>query len=192
MPNLSSSALTKKNMIASLKKLMKKKPLHKISVREITEDCGVNRQTFYYHFQDIYDMVKWMYQQEALVLLAEHDNILLWQDGLLRLFHYLDDNREVCLCALNSVSHAELKRMLYDDVHDILKRVIVNIGRDLPNVKEEYVEFLTHFYTLSLASMVESWLAGGVSQTPEELIAMIDTTLTDHMNGAIARINGEN
>lgn len=45
----------------SLRKLMVTKPLSKISIREITEDCGVNRQTFYYHFHDIFDLLEWMF-----------------------------------------------------------------------------------------------------------------------------------
>ena len=52
---------TKRALAASLKKLAAKKPLDKITVIDITEDCGVNRQTFYYHFQDIFDLVEWIF-----------------------------------------------------------------------------------------------------------------------------------
>lgn len=48
------SQTTKKALAASLKKLLKRKSLDKITVIDITEDCGVNRQTFYYHFKDTY------------------------------------------------------------------------------------------------------------------------------------------
>ena len=46
------SLLTEKALAASLKKLLEKKTLDKITVKDITDDCGVNRQTFYYHFHD--------------------------------------------------------------------------------------------------------------------------------------------
>ena len=52
------SEITKKALAASLKKLLEQKTLDKITVVDLAEDCGVNRQTFYYHFQDIYDLVE--------------------------------------------------------------------------------------------------------------------------------------
>ena len=51
------SQTTKRALEASLKKLLLEKPLNKITINDITEDCGVNRMTFYYHFKDIYDLV---------------------------------------------------------------------------------------------------------------------------------------
>ena len=51
------SQTTKRALEASLKKLLLEKPLNKITINDITEDCGVNRMTFYYQFKDIYDLV---------------------------------------------------------------------------------------------------------------------------------------
>ena len=59
------SQTTKRALEASLKKLLLQKPLHKITINDITEDCGVNRMTFYYHFKDIYDLVDWIMVEDA-------------------------------------------------------------------------------------------------------------------------------
>ena len=59
------SKLTKRALAASLKKLLAQKPLSKITIADITEDCGMNRMTFYYHFQDIYDLIDWICQEEG-------------------------------------------------------------------------------------------------------------------------------
>lgn len=59
------SQMTKKSLAVSLKKMLAQKPLEKIKVIDITEDCEVNRQTFYYHFKDIYDLLEWVYTNEA-------------------------------------------------------------------------------------------------------------------------------
>ena len=56
---------TKRALEASLKKLLLRKPLNKITINDITEDCGVNRMTFYYHFKDIYDLVDWILVEDA-------------------------------------------------------------------------------------------------------------------------------
>ena len=59
------SQITKRALAASLKKLLAQKPLSKITIADITEDCGINRMTFYYHFQDIYDLIDWICQEEG-------------------------------------------------------------------------------------------------------------------------------
>ncbi len=60
------SQTTKRALEASLKKkLLLQKPLNKITINDITEDCGVNGMTFYYHFKDIYDLVDWIMVEDA-------------------------------------------------------------------------------------------------------------------------------
>ncbi|QCR30848.1 TetR/AcrR family transcriptional regulator [Lysinibacillus sp. SGAir0095] len=180
---------TKQILAISLKELMKNKPLEKISIRELTENANVNRQTFYYHFEDIYDLLKWTFQQETIQLLDVHENSLLWKEGLLELFKYLEANKDFCLCALQSLGRGHLKRFFYSDISTILGRVIKSLCEKL-NSGEEHIAFLTHFYTLSLAGLVESWLLGEMDHTPEEIIEIIDMFIQDQIRGAEHRING--
>ena len=65
------SQVTKRALEQSLKHLLLKKPLTKITVGEIAEDCGINRMTFYYHFKDIYDLVEWSCLEDAKRALDE-------------------------------------------------------------------------------------------------------------------------
>ena len=125
------SEAAKREICAALKALMAQKPLNKITVAEIMQSCGMARQHFYYHFEDIYDAVRWMFDQEAVALLREHEGIMLWQDGLLQLFQYLQENRSVCLCALPSISREHLKRFFQTDVHVIIQGTIERIAEEL-------------------------------------------------------------
>ena len=59
------AVLTKKALAAALKERLKTNTLDNIRVKDIAEDVGVNRQTFYYHFTDIYALVEWMFEEEA-------------------------------------------------------------------------------------------------------------------------------
>ena len=74
---------TKLALAMSLKNLLTKKFLDDITVKEIVEDCQVNRQTFYYHFQDIYDLLRFFLDHETQVTVAGSAN---WQEALLRCF----------------------------------------------------------------------------------------------------------
>lgn len=186
-----SSRATKQAIAAALKELMAQKPLDKVTVSEIMDRCGMVRQHFYYHFEDIYDLVRWMFQEEAVSLLERQEGALLWQEGLLQLFQYLQENRAVCLCALNSLSRTHLKHFFQTDLYAIIGRTVDAVAGEAGCRDEEHLELLTHFYVIALAGMVESWLLGEIDRTPEELIRFADTLLRDQVRGAAERLQEE-
>ena len=179
---------TKLAICAALKKLMAQKPLEKITVGEIMDSCGMIRQHFYYHFENIYDLVRWMFQEEAISLLKQQEGALLWQEGLLQMFRYLQENRAVCLCALNSLGRTYLKRFFFTDISSIVRHSVDVITASMGFAAEESdLEMTTHFYVVALAGMMESWLLGEIDKTPEDLISFADTLLQNQIRGAAAR-----
>ena len=182
------SEAAKREICAALKSLMAQKPLNKITVAEIMQSCGMVRQHFYYHFVDIYDAVRWMFDQEAVALLREHEGVMLWQDGLLQLFQYIQENRAVCLCALHSMSREHLKRFFQTDIHAIIQNTIQRIVMELDcQASDREVDLLTRFYVGALVSMIEEWLLGEIQEPPEELLRFADQLLKDHVRGAALR-----
>ncbi len=185
------SEQTKYALAEALKEWMAVKPVDKITIQDLTERCGIRRQTFYYHFQDVYDLLRWMFQEEAVTLLEQHKGTLLWQEGLLQLFHYIEDNHAVCLCALQSVGRDHLKRFFKADIYAIIHRTVEQLGQDVgaieAGVTEEDIALMTHIYVISFASVLESWLLGEIDRTPEELIAFADQMLQDFIRGSRMR-----
>lgn len=190
--NPSVSEQTKLQLAAALKILMAQKSMDKITIAELTSLCNIRRQSFYYHFEDIYDLLRWMIENEAISLLKQQEGALLWKEGLLQLFRYLEENRTVCLCALKSVGRDHLRRFFEADIYAIIHRTIEqlteNIGLHSNLDSFVDVEMLTHFYVVALAGMIESWLLGEIDRTPEQLIQFVDIILNDQINGAAARV----
>ena len=185
------SEAAKQEICASLKELMAQKPLNKITIAEIMRICGMARQHFYYHFEDIYDAVRWMFEEEAVALLREHEGVMLWQDGLLQLFQYLQENRAVCLCALHSISREHLKCFFQTDLHAIIQGTIQSITAELQyHASGQELALLTKFYVGALASLMEDWLLEEIPESPEELIQFVDQLLRDHVRGAALRLTG--
>ena len=137
----------KVEICSALKGLMAHKPLNKITVAEVMKTCGMARQHFYYHFEDIYDAVRWMFEEEAVALLREHEGVMLWQDGFLQLFQYLQENRAVCLCALRSMGRDHLKAFFQTDIQVMIQNTIRSIAAEL-NYQggERELALLTQFY----------------------------------------------
>ncbi len=186
------SLRTKRALAAALKELMAQKAVDKINIKELTDACGIRRQNFYYHFNDIYDLMSWMFHEEALSLLEQHDGTLLWQEDLLNLFRYLEKNRAVCLCALRSLGREHLKRFFESDLHSIIQRTVEQIGDRIGVIEagtpKDDVKLMTHFYIIAVTGIMESWITGEIDRTPEELVDFIDMTLKDHIRGAALRI----
>ena len=186
---------TKHALAQALKELMIQKPIDKITIHDLTDRCGIRRQNFYYHFADVYDLLRWMFQEEALALLRQHEGTLLWQEGLLQLFHYIEDNRAVCLCALRSVGREHLKRFFEADIHAIIHRTVEQLAQETgalhAGVTEDEVALMTHVQVVSYAAIIESWLLGEIDRSPEELVAFADQMLQDHIRGARLRWSGK-
>lgn len=182
--------MTKRRMVESLKKKMNQKPLNKITVKELIEDTGLNRQTFYYHFQDIYDLVEWMFEQEAIDILHETVSFHTWEEACLRLLHYVEENRQVCLCTLHSMGRSHLESFFYKDLKGLIRSLVDQASDEMAApVTEKYREFLAHYYTIAFAGMLVSWLKGEISGTPEEVIDMLSITVSDNIRGAVMRFS---
>ena len=188
---LFASEHTKQQLASALKVLMAERPMDKITISDLTAICKIRRQSFYYHFEDIYDLLRWMFQNEAISL-QQHEGALLWQEGLLQLLRYLEENRAVCLCALKSMGRDHIKRFFEADIYSIIHHTIEQLGENIgsnPQLDSFVdIEMLTHFYVTALAGMTESWLLDEIDRSPEQLIDFADTILNSQLRGAALRI----
>ena len=127
---------TKKAFAASLKKLMEKKPLSKITVSEIAQDCDVNRKTFYYHFEDIYDLLQWMLEQEAVEVVKQFDLMVDYEEAITFVLDYVGENRHILNCAYDSMGRDKLKDFFFRDFIDIMRSLLGSVEHlsrpDLP------------------------------------------------------------
>lgn len=186
-----SSAATRRAISEALKALMLQKPLDKITIGEIMDACGMRRQHFYYYFTDIYDLLRWTFEEEALQLRREQSGDLPWQEGLLQLFHYIADHRATCLCALDSLGREYLKQLFETDISGIVRRTVDRLARENGFPENAAMEdTAVRFLTLALAGVMESWLRGELTQTPEELIGIFSTIFQDYIRGAKLRHSG--
>lgn len=133
---------TKEKLAASLKKKMCKKSLNKITVSELIEDCDLNRRTFYYHFEDIYALVAWMFEQEAVKLLKHSDSCLTCEEGVLLLLQYVQNNVALCKCALGGLGREYLRKFFKDDALSITGNIVHELSDGL-QVDEKFIDCIT-------------------------------------------------
>lgn len=163
MKHVITTMYTKKALSASLKKLMETKPFSKITVRELIADCGLNRKTFYYHFQDMRDLLRWTLRQEAIDVVKSFDLAVDYEAAILFIIDYLEQNQHMLNCVYDSIGRDELKLYLYDDFAEVGKMIIATaekqVGKEL---SAEYKSLLVTFYTDGIIGIVIEWLHGGI------------------------------
>lgn len=169
---------TKKTLADSLKKAMKAKPLSKITVSEIINDCGVNRKTFYYHFEDIYALLKWMLDQEAIEVVKNYDLLVNPEEALAFVIDYVDANKHIIDCAYDSMGRDEMKRFFMTDMYGVVRSIIDSVADEIGAiVDDDFKDFLTTFYTEALAGMLINYFQGSERRSREELIDYIQLIL---------------
>ena len=111
---------TKHILEESLKKLMLEKPLDKITIRDLTEDCGISRMAFYYQFKDIYDLVEWSCLEDATRALAGKKTYDTWSEGLVQIFDAVYENKPFILNAYRCISRDQIESFLFHLTSDLL------------------------------------------------------------------------
>lgn len=173
---------TKKAFAASLKKLMEKKSLSKISVSELIVDCGVNRKTFYYHFEDIHALLKWMLEQEAIEVVKQFDLMVNYEEAILFVMDYVDKNRHILNCAYDGMGRDGLKRFFYADFIGIIHALIDNAENNTGQyISMDFKNFLCDFYVEAMAGTLINWFrdnaAGDRDKTISYLVGILKASL---------------
>jgi probable dihydroxyacetone kinase regulator len=163
------SQTTKKAIAESLKKLLIKKPLSKITINDIVDDCGITRQTFYYHFTDIYDLIEWIFTSEATIALNGEKTYDTWQEGFLHIFQYVLDNKAFVTNTYHSINREQLERYLYNETYNLLIGVVEEKAAGL-SVKEEDKTFIADFYKYGFTGLMLGWIRTGMKDEPSLII----------------------
>lgn len=180
------SQMTKRALVASLKDLLAEKPLDKITVTDLTEHCGVNRMTFYYHFKDIYDLVEWACIESATRALAGQKTYDTWQQGFLQIFEAVLDNKPFILNVYHSVSREQVEIYLYKLTYDLLIGVVEEKSAGM-NVREEDKKFIADFYKYAFVGLMLDWVKRGMKDDPHVIINDLSVVMSGNVTAALER-----
>ena len=180
------SQVTKRALVASLKNQLLKKPLDKVTISDITDDCGISRMTFYYHFKDIYDLIEWAFEEEASRILEGKKDYDTWQQGYLRIFEDLNANKPFIMNVYRSISREKVENYLYRITYDLLIHVINEKAKGM-NVRDEDKEFLANFYKYAFVGLVLDWIKHDMKDDPNIIVADLSVAIRGSVS---ARWNG--
>ena len=156
---------TKQALEASLKHLLLQKPLDKITISDLTKDCGISRMAFYYHFKDIYDLVgKKTYST--------------WTEGLLQIFEVVYENKPFIMNAYRCISREQIENFLFQLTSDLIMGVVKEQEQAAnTTIPDKDKRFIADFYKYSFVGIMLDWIKQGMKEDYGEIARMIAITL---------------
>lgn len=180
------SQITKRALVQSLKSLLQQKPLSKITISDITEDCGISRMTFYYHFKDIYDLVEWACAEDVARALQNKKTYDTWQQGFVQIFHAVRENKVFVMNVYRCVSREQVEKYLTPLTDDLLLGVINELSAGMV-VRAEDKAFIAQVYSYAFVGLMLDWIKDEMKQNPETLVNRFALVIQDDVSCALNR-----
>lgn len=167
---MSDSLITKKAIANGIKELTKKKSFDKITVQDITEICGLNRQTFYYHFQDKYELVDWIYYNEAISIIVNDLTYDNWDEKVLEMLIKMKNEDYFYENTMKASLENEFREYLYHVTCELFCDIIDRIDEN-GALNQDNKRFIAEFYTFGIVGIIISWVQNGMKESPEYIIS---------------------
>ncbi|MCI9214050.1 MAG: TetR family transcriptional regulator [Oscillospiraceae bacterium] len=154
MPNFTRRAIKE-----SFLKLLNQRPLNQITVKDIVEDCGINRNSFYYHFSDLPALVEEIMAERVSAMVENHPTVDSVQEGADAIVEFVMHNKRAIYHIYNSVSRDVFERHLME-----VCRYVVTTYLDgmLEEVEEADRDAILRFHRCACFGSVIDWLNGGM------------------------------
>ena len=180
------SQITKRALEESLKRMLLKKPVNKITILDITEDCGISRMTFYYHFKDIYDLIEWSCVEDAAKALDGKKTYDTWQQGFLQIFQAVLENKPFIQNVYQSVSREQVEKYLYTLTYRLLIGVVEEKAAGM-DVRDTDKEFIANFYKFAFVGLMLDWIKDGMKKDPQQIIDRLSILIEGEITRALDR-----
>lgn len=161
---MSKPELTKLLIAETLKTLVLKTPLDKITIQDIVKACGINRKTFYYHFHDKQNLIYWIFDEDLDKLGHEPDNGELLKSIVL----FMYDHKSFYMPALLSEEQNNLKILIYKMAYERCLIEIVSL-LDTRHMEEHNTIFIANYFANAVAGSIIQWAHDGMKASPAEL-----------------------
>ena len=180
------SQITKRALEQSLKNLLQQKPLSKITISDITEDCGISRMTFYYHFKDIYDLVEWACAEDAARALQNKKTYDTWQQGFVQIFHAVRENTVFVMNVYRCVNREQVEKYLVPLTDQLIMGVITERAAGM-TVREADQQFIAQVYSYAFVGIMLDWIRDDMRADPEELVNRLAMVIRGGITQALER-----
>ncbi len=182
---------TKKMIREVFIKMLNERPLDKITVTAITEECEINRNTFYYHYTDIYEILSEIFQTELGTVIDEYNDTLSWEESFLLAAKFALQNKKAIYHVYNSMQREELENYMYNVSGNVMIQYVDRVSDGI-SASSGDKKLIASFYQCALTEMVLRWIASGMKEDPDTIIRRIGQLFDGNITLSLKRSAGLN
>lgn len=181
---------TKRMFADALTGLLKQKPLSKITVTELINFCGVNHKTFYYHFSNIYDLIKWMLEYDIIRHIKEFNLLKDYKDVIHIVSDYMEKNKSILHQILKDIGREQLRILFYDDFASTFEPAITEeIEKKKYSISKNCILFLISSFSELLANTIIDCINGTITIQKDDLIKYMEVFIKPLFQAALKEAN---
>lgn len=161
---------TEQLLADALKELMSNESFDQITVQELSKHCNIKRQTFYYHFRDIYDLLTWMFLNENRLI---NKDVKDWKEMVSNIIKYVNKNKKFIKHILESSARDLFEQFVHSYFYSQLLKQFVELDKE-HKITSEDRKFYVTYYTSALTSCVILWIDQGMKDKAEDLLNKLE------------------
>lgn len=165
-------------IVNSLKELMQEKSLNKITVGDIADNCGINRMTFYYHFHDMGDLIRYILNTEGQIdYFTQMATVTNWVEVGKQLAVKLKEMKPFIMYCFSS----NYKENVTDYLNAVFVEQSVSILNSAPGqelLRMDDRETIIQLYSAMWVRMLITWIADGMNDDMDKILDRVGVMLT--------------
>lgn len=169
--------ITKQVIAESFIELVEEKPIESITINDITNKCGLNRQTFYYHFADIYDLIEWILLESTVKVIGKNKTYKTWKEGYLDLYYFCLKHKKLIIYGYNSINRRQVEKFLYTVAFHLLMNVANELCLNI-KIREEDKVYIVNFYKFAFVGILCEWIDSGMREEPKQIVAKLEKLIS--------------
>ena len=182
-----SEITTKRALEQALKSVLKTKNLKKVTIQDIADECGINRNTFYYHFKDIYDLVEWICIEDGKKALSQYRQYDNWENGTIGLLNMMLENKAFVENVYRNVGRERMESFLFPQIKQVIASIVYEEAEGI-SVTDEEKEFAAEMYQYIFVGVILRWIHEGMKDNPDELVGKLAVALNGSMKLCLKNI----
>ncbi len=177
---MSAADTTKQAIVDATKKIVSKSSFGKVSVIEITRLCDISRNTFYYHFEDKYDIIQWIFTTEIEPRIAPYMGKDHWAESIITLCNIMKEEKSFYTKILQDTGPGSLYRILVEYYKQALMKFFDPICDQLKIYGEDR-EIVARFFSHGTIDMICDWVYSGMERDANICTHVLNIALTAGM-----------
>ena len=157
---------TRNLIIKEFIKLLNKKNLHHITVTELAKQCNIERKTFYYHYENLLQLIKDIFDDELSRVISEFNDTLSWEESFILAANFILDNPHFIKTIYAYDYKADLDKYIFSISGEVMNKYVRQIAK-MTNAQETDIKLIAYFYQCALSSALVQWVATDMKIDPK-------------------------